>query len=95
MRAEEVEGLLRLGARHLEVVGHGAAGAGGGAEQDEDGEGRGKAALPMMGNAARKACEQEGHAISRKPGSGELANYKPCAGLTLRLPPPPLVGSAH
>ena len=59
VRLEEVERLLGLGARDREVVGGLTAGAGGGAEQDEDDDRGREAALPVMGERAREAREEQ------------------------------------
>ena len=58
VRAEQVQGLLGLGARDLEVVGRLAARTGGGAEQDEHDDRGQQAALPVMGEIARQAREE-------------------------------------
>ena len=55
---EEVERLLGLGARDVEVVGRLAARAGGGTEQHDDDDRAGQAALPVVGEGAGDPREQ-------------------------------------
>ena len=76
VRAEEIERLLGLRARDLEVVGRLAARAGGGAEQHDHDDRGGEAALPVMGERAREAREEQGHADLREPETydGEARN---------------------
>ena len=58
---EEVERLLGLRARDVEVVRRLATCAGGDAEQHDDGDGAGEPALPMVGQGAGEPREQQGH----------------------------------
>ena len=72
---EEVERLLGLRPRDLEVVRRLATGAGGRAEQHEHDEGRCEASQPVVGERARYAREQQGQA--QTSGSGTTNGERP------------------
>ena len=78
VRLEEVERLLRLGARDREVVGGFAARAGGYAEQDDDEEGAREAALPMLGEGAGEPRKQGGHSPQITAALATLQGLQNC-----------------